>query len=139
LTLTNKFAYLSIVNDISDRKRAEAEIVHSKDLLESIFNESTDAIFLVNAKTNAIADCNQRAVELFEVTSKEELLNIQGHTLQKETFTAKQLRSIFDQLDRYSVWSRELEYVKAVLGQLSGQTNSCSGSGDEFSSRHRHY
>ncbi len=111
LAINEQVCLLAIVNDISDRKRAEAEIVHSKDLLESIFNESTDAIFLVNAKTNAIADCNQRAVELFEAESKEELLNIQGHTLQKETFTAKQLRSIFDQLDRYSVWSRELEYV----------------------------
>ena len=111
LAINEQACLLAIVNDISDRKRAEAEIIHSKDLLESIFNESTDAIFLVNAKTNLIADCNQRAVELFEAETKDELLNIQGHTLQKETFTPEQLQSIFDQLDRYSVWSLELEYV----------------------------
>jgi two-component system, NtrC family, sensor kinase len=101
----------AIVRDISFRKQAEAEIIRSKDLLESIFNESADAIFLVNPETNLITDCNQRAVELFEASSKNELLNIEGHTLQKEGFTPEEVSSIMDELNRYGVWSRELEYV----------------------------
>ena len=98
-------------SDITDRKRTEAEILRSKDLLESIFNESADAIFLVNPETNLIADCNRRAVELFEARSKEELLHIQGHTLQKTSFTTEELHSIFDEIEFYGVWSRELEYI----------------------------
>ncbi|MEQ8964068.1 MAG: GAF domain-containing protein, partial [Coleofasciculus sp. C2-GNP5-27] len=83
----------------------------AKDLFESIFNESADAIFLVNAKTLVISDCNHRAVELFEAHSKQELLNTEGHLLQKKRFTTGQLRSIANQLKRYGFWQQELEYI----------------------------
>ncbi len=98
-------------SDITDRKLAQAEIIRSKDLLESVFNESPDAIFLVNPETGLTTDCNRRAVELFENSSKEQLLNIEGHTLQKEAFTPEQLESIFEQVERYGFWSQELQYV----------------------------
>ena len=97
--------------DITARMQAEAEIIRSKDLLECIFNESADAIFLVNPETGLITDCNRRAVELFEAKSKDELLKIEGYTLQKEPFTPEELRSIVNELELYGVWSRELEYV----------------------------
>jgi PAS domain S-box-containing protein len=110
-------------SDITARKLAEAEILRSKDLLESIFNESADAIFLVNAETVLIADCNQRAVELFEASSKEELLNIEGKTLQKESLTAQEVSSIVDEVALKGFWSRELEYVtkkgKVFWGNLA--------------------
>ena len=98
-------------HEIAERQRVEAEIIRSKDLLESIFNESTDAIFLVNPETLLITDCNRRAVELFEAHSKDELLNIEGRTLQKESFTSEELHSIVDEISLYGFWSRELEYV----------------------------
>ncbi len=95
----------------------------AKDLLESIFNESADAIFLVNAETLLITDCNRRAVELFEAQSKDELLNIEGRTLQKKSFTAEDLSSIVDEIALYGFWSRELEYVtkkgKVFWGNLA--------------------
>jgi PAS domain-containing protein len=103
--------FVGLVEDISDRKLAEAEIIRSKDLLESIFNESADAIFLVNAETLLITDCNRRAVELFEAQSKDELLNMEGRTLQKESFTSEELSSIVEEIALYGFWSRELEYV----------------------------
>ncbi len=97
----------------------------AKDLLESIFNESADAIFLVNAETLLITDCNRRAVELFEAQSKDELLNIEGRTLQKESFTAEDLSSIVDEIALYGFWSRELEYVtkkgKIFWGNLAAK------------------
>ncbi len=97
--------------DITDRKLAEAEILRTKDLFESIFNESTDAIFLVNPETGLTLDCNRRAVELCQVTSKNELLNTQDNILQKEPFTPEELRSILDEIAHNGFWSRELEYV----------------------------
>jgi PAS domain S-box-containing protein len=100
-----------ISEDITQRKLVEAEILRSKVLLESLFNESADALFLVNPETFLISECNQRAVELFEATNKDELINIQGHTLQKESFTAEELTSIADEIELKGFWSRELEYV----------------------------
>lgn len=98
-------------SDITARKLAEAEIIRSRDLLESIFNDSADALFLVSSETLLTVDCNQRAVELFEATSKYELINIEGHSLQKELFTPEELTSILDEMALYGVWTRELEYV----------------------------
>ena len=100
-----------ISEDITERKLAEAEIIRSKVLLESIFNNSADALFLVNPETLLITDCNQRAVEVFEATGKDELLHIQGHTLQRESFKAEELNSIVDELKLKGFWSREVEYV----------------------------
>lgn len=97
--------------DISDRKQAEAEIIRSKDLLESVFNESADAIFLVDGDTVKTVDCNRRAIELFEASNKDELLNIVGATLQKEPFTNEEIADIIQELNSRGIWSREIEYV----------------------------
>lgn len=83
----------------------------AKDLFKSIFNESADAIFLVNAETLLILDCNRRAVELFEAKHKQELLNTEGHLLHKERFTAEKLHSIAYELKHYGFWHQELEYI----------------------------
>lgn len=89
-----------------------AELAKIKDLREAIFNESTDAIFLVEPPpTNRILDCNQRAVELFEVESKAELIGIQGSTLQKQPYREDELADIAVELEQKGFWSREIEYI----------------------------
>ncbi len=107
----NSQEIIAIVRDITLRKHAEAEIIRARDLWQAIFNESADAIFLVDPDTLLTLDCNQRAIELFEVTSKVELLNIEGQALQKEPFHPDDLESIVDEIQRYGFWSREIEYL----------------------------
>ncbi|MFB8789949.1 MAG: PAS domain S-box protein [Potamolinea sp.] len=123
--------FVGLAEDVSERKRVEAEIIRSKDLLESIFNESADAIFLVNAETLLITDCNLRAVEMFEAQSKDELLNIEGETLQKEPFIPGELQSIRDEIALYGFWSRELEYFtkkgRLFWGNLAARDISVAG------------
>ena len=101
------------------------------DLLESIFNESADAIFLVSIETGLITDCNRRAVELFEADSKDELLNIEGQTLQEERFTPEELSSIWNEIDSKGLWSRELKYVtkkgKLFWGNLAAKQIQVAG------------
>jgi len=87
------------------------QLQKQNDLLESVFNGSADAIFIVNIKTGLIADCNQRAVELFEAKSKDELLNIEGNTLQKQSFSPEELSSIWEEIDLKGFWTREVEYL----------------------------
>lgn len=97
--------------EISDRKQAELEVIHNRDLREAIFNESTDAIFLVDGDTRLTIDCNRRAVELFEASSKEELLGIEGSNLQRYQFTDKEMQEIVEALKMQNFWCGELEYV----------------------------
>lgn len=97
--------------DISDRKQADLELVRSRDLKEAVFNESTDAIFLVNQETLLTIDCNRRAVELFEANSKEELINIEGYTLHKHPFPPEEVKASAEQVDTLGFWSQEVEYL----------------------------
>ncbi|MFP4099941.1 PAS domain S-box protein [Coleofasciculus sp.] len=97
--------------DISDRKQAEFALSRSRELKEAIFNESTDALFLVDPETGLTIDCNQFAVELFEAASENELIHIEGHTLQKSRFTSEELAKINQVINQYGVWSKEVEYI----------------------------
>jgi PAS domain S-box-containing protein len=97
--------------DITDRKRAQQELIRNRDLREAIFNESADAIFLVDPQTLLTLDCNRRAVELFEASNKTELINIDGQMLQRSPFTASETEAMMVAMHSKGVWSREIEYV----------------------------
>jgi PAS domain S-box-containing protein len=97
--------------EISDRKQAELEVIHNRDLREAIFNESTDAIFLVDGDANQTIDCNCRAVELFEASTKDELLGIEGEALQRFRFSKQEQQEIAEALKLQSFWSGELQYI----------------------------
>jgi PAS domain S-box-containing protein len=103
---------LSVFKDYTERKQVELELKTARDLREAIFNESTDAIFLVEPPpTRSIIDCNQRAVTLFELDSKAELIGIQGNILQKRQFTEEELAVIAIEIEQQGFWSLEIEYL----------------------------
>ncbi|MEH2124028.1 PAS domain-containing protein [Nostoc sp.] len=101
--------------DITERKESELEITKSRDLLEAVFNESADALFLVDIETLLTIDCNNRAVELFAASSKAELIGIQGLTLQKEQFTSEELTTIGEEISQQGLWSCEIEYLSRAI------------------------
>ncbi|MBW4629367.1 MAG: PAS domain S-box protein [Brasilonema octagenarum HA4186-MV1] len=103
--------FFGTIVDITERKQAELDLQQQKDLREAIYNESADALFLVDSKTLLISDCNYRAVELFEAQSKAELIGIQGHTLQLRPFSSNELKEIVTEIDQKGFWNREIEYV----------------------------
>ncbi|PZU96740.1 MAG: hypothetical protein DCE90_08830 [Pseudanabaena sp.] len=109
--------------DITDRKLAEAELNRSRELREAIFNESTDALFLVDAHTLLTIDCNNYAVQLFEASDKSQLIGIEGHTLQRSRFSDQELANIDAELKTKGFWSLEVEYVslrgRAFWGNLA--------------------
>ncbi len=106
-----------ILTDISDLKQVEEELIRSRDLREAIFNESTDALFLVDPHTLLTVDCNQRALQLFEAQDKANLLGIEGHTLQRHRFSEQELAEIKADMRTQGFWSREVEYV-TLQGQV---------------------
>ncbi|MBD2356451.1 PAS domain S-box protein [Tolypothrix sp. FACHB-123] len=103
---------LSVFKDYTERKQVELELKTARDLREAIFHESTDAIFLVEPPPNRyILDCNQRAVTLFELDSKAELIGLQGNILQKRQFTEEELAAIGMEIEQQGFWSLEIEYL----------------------------
>ncbi len=107
----NAYVVTVISTDVSDRKRLEAELNHSRDLRELIFNESTDALFLVDGETSLIIDCNQQAIKLFEADDKNDLLNIEGRTLHKRQFTKQELAQIDQEVNQNGFCTIEVEYI----------------------------
>ncbi|WP_088889607.1 PAS domain S-box protein [Leptolyngbya ohadii] len=92
--------------------RRTAELAQARDLREVIFNESTDAIFLVSTPPSTlIVDCNQRAVAMFERASKAELIGTLGTSLQKHPFTQEEVNTIGSDVAKKGYWSREIEYI----------------------------
>ncbi|MEH1765601.1 MAG: response regulator [Nostoc sp.] len=117
--------------DISDHKQAEQELIHNRDLREAIFNESADAIFLVDPQTLLTLDCNRRAVEMFEAVDKTKLININGQTLQLRPFTPSETDAIVIDMQLKGVWSREIEYVtlqgKIFWGNIAAKPITVAG------------
>ncbi|MDZ8053706.1 MAG: PAS domain-containing protein [Aulosira sp. ZfuVER01] len=103
--------FLGAIIDITERKQTELEITKSRDLREVIYNESTDALFLVDTETLLNTDCNDRAVQLFQASSKAELLGINGKVLQKRDFTPEESAAIIAEINQQGFWSREIEYL----------------------------
>ncbi|MEH2128970.1 PAS domain S-box protein [Nostoc sp.] len=116
---------------LRDRKQAEQELIHNRDLREAIFNESADAIFLVDPQTLLTLDCNRRAVEMFEAVDKAELVNINGQTLQLRPFTAKETDAIVRDMQSKGVWSLEIEYItlqgKIFWGNIAAKPITVAG------------
>ncbi|MDB9314534.1 PAS domain S-box protein [Spirulina sp. CS-785/01] len=100
-----------IAQDITQRKQAEAELRHHRDLREAIFNESTDALFLVDPDTLLILDCNRRAVELFAAQGKQSLIGTDGNMLQRQRFSRGEIQAICEQMKTQGFWSQEVEYI----------------------------
>ncbi|MGP1385673.1 MAG: diguanylate cyclase [Thainema sp.] len=108
---------VAIVRDVSERARLDAErqraelaLQESRDLFSATFNESTDAIFVVDGQTGLILDCNQRSLELFEADHKEELLGKQGTSFHKTPWTPEIMAAVNQELQANGVWNSEIEY-----------------------------
>jgi nitrogen-specific signal transduction histidine kinase len=56
-------------------------IIESQPLLSALFNDAPDAIFLLDAKSYAIIDCNNRSLEMFEAETKTSLINLSSFRL----------------------------------------------------------
>jgi PAS domain S-box-containing protein len=68
------FQYLAIRNDITDWKKQQLMIIEAKELFQSVFQESPDALFLIEVKSQSILDCNHRSLTMFDVENKDELI-----------------------------------------------------------------
>jgi PAS domain S-box-containing protein len=106
-----EIANWALQQEMIERQNIQKELTHTQELREAIFNESADALFLVDPQTLLTLDCNRRAVELFQANDKSDLIGIEGQSLQRHQFSAKALAAIVSQIQRQGFWSQELEYV----------------------------
>jgi len=56
---------LSSGEDVTEKRRTEKAIRHSQQLLEKTLNSLDEAVFIIDAETTSIIDCNRAATEIF--------------------------------------------------------------------------
>jgi two-component system cell cycle sensor histidine kinase/response regulator CckA len=66
-----KPATLNFLSDITERKRAEEALKESQQLLKKTFASLHDAVFIIDAETARIMDCNPAASEMFGYAREE--------------------------------------------------------------------
>ncbi|NTV47958.1 MAG: PAS domain S-box protein, partial [Chlorobiales bacterium] len=66
--------WVGSLRDITEHKQTEEKLRQNTELLGAIFEQSSDALMVVDKKTGVILDCNQSSVMLFDVDDKQVLI-----------------------------------------------------------------
>ncbi|MBT3382596.1 MAG: PAS domain S-box protein [Prolixibacteraceae bacterium] len=69
-----KSQFVAIILDVTERKKAEIKLQNSKDYIQTIFDSTSDAIFIHDVETGIILDVNQQVVTMFG-HNKKDILN----------------------------------------------------------------
>lgn len=95
--------------DVTSLKRTEEALIKSQKEVNIIFENSFDAVFLVDEVSLKIIRCNKRAVSLFEVENKHTIT----HTLGYMHFIPEDIDyyEIDSTLQEGKVWQQELAYI----------------------------
>ena len=86
--------------DITERKQVEEAIQRSEEHYQTLFEQASDAIFIINSDTDAIININRRACELYGY-SKEEFLTMKLPDFQAPEVRGKEGSTIKKALEQY--------------------------------------
>lgn len=102
-------AVIGVRNDISEVKRTQAHIKKSQELFKTIFNTTTDALFISEIRTSKIQDCNLGAVRLLEATRPADLIGTPGNRYVADDM-AKHYATAKQQMAEQGKWQAELPF-----------------------------
>lgn len=102
------------------RIRSQNQLTQSKDSLSTVFEESADALFTVDLATLKTISCNQRAVSLFEVNSKTDLVGVELNSWLKKPFPENEVQRIISLIRSQGHWQGELQFVTAKKREFWG-------------------
>ena len=91
-------------------------LVYNETFLKTIFNKSFDAVLLVEEETNLLYDCNNKAIKLFGVSKKEEIINKHIDDINKNKLSDEKRKKIKKTICEDGVWKGELE-MKNIKSQ----------------------
>ncbi len=108
LLLTSVFAYFIL----KTLETHEEKILEEKKLADTIFDTSLDAVFIVNASSLLITDCNIRALEVFSFPDKKRIIGqavdkLLGHPVEEQIMSFRNNR-----FERNSPWYGNMDFVR---------------------------
>lgn len=93
----------------TEQKLDESNVIMQKQL-QAVFDNSFDALFLVDWKIRKIIKANRRAVELFQMDSEEDFYDRYGLDLHKEKPSEAEQKRMRDSLNKYGFFEGEVLY-----------------------------
>ena len=87
----------------------------SEELMKTIFNESADAMFLVDREKQDTVDCNVSAEKMFKAKNKDSLVGIDLRNLAELAFEIDTLEKLQSEILKNGKWEKELEF-KTLAG-----------------------
>jgi PAS domain S-box-containing protein len=100
---------LAFCENVTERKKAEKEILIQTERVKATFSASPDAIISLDLKGN-VSDCNEEALKLFHYPSKERLIGKNSLQLIKEA-DRQQASSDLQGVLQYNKAIRNREYI----------------------------
>lgn len=79
--------------------------------LQAIFDNSADALLLVDHDTRKIIRSNNRAVELFAVQTEQDFVDQFSHSFHKEPVSPAEIAFVMECLRKNGKWEGEVEYM----------------------------
>jgi len=110
--LISNLATVSLISYIVSNSKLDIqeEIVIKEELMRTIFDESVDALFLVDPATRKILNCNISATSLFEQNEKQEFIGLEINALQTDVMKEEYL-NIGEVIKKHGIFCSEVEYV----------------------------
>lgn len=105
--------YLYVYGQNKSRKEFLNIQENLQNQLKSIFDNSFDAILLIDKKDGAIIRANQKAHELFEVENMRGILNFSENYLFNEKLLLSDVLTINNILNKRGYWESETQFISA--------------------------
>jgi signal transduction histidine kinase len=119
LFLTCFFVFYVFINF----QESEDVLTKSRHTLHTIFNHSSDAIFIVNLENLLIEDCNKESLKMFEADDLNSLLHTRCTYLLKDAYKKDDMIDILNEVRTDIEWEKELELIskkgKIFWGNMS--------------------
>ena len=88
--------FAAVFDNITERKKAEQRVSESEEKYRRLFEEANDAIFIADAETGIIIDCNRAASELIG-RGKSELIGMHQRYLHPPEKSQREFSSAFEE------------------------------------------
>ncbi len=107
LAITGLVAY-SILKTLNKK---ELDVLGEKNLGDTIFNTSLDAIFIIDLQTQLVSNCNQRALELFHLPNKNAVMQMTVTALLGEEAATRLSAFSPETFKTHSPWFGNMEFT----------------------------
>ncbi|MBO9699373.1 MAG: PAS domain S-box protein [Sporocytophaga sp.] len=107
---------VAIVTFFNSRFEIEKRLEIRENLLNTIFNESPDAMLIADPSSSIILNCNERAISIFKIQDRRDLIGNNLNFLLKYPNSTGAWNNLKKKVDKNRFLVQELEF-KTVFGQ----------------------